>query len=744
MPSQTQAKRRSATNDGPIKRVRVSRACDQCRTERSKCDGHQPQCAPCSEGKRTCTYTSNPRKRGLPPGYIRTIELALAIVIQQHADIEASLIAKLGQPNTVLLARDTKDSNRLHKSWRRTRFCKTLNKVLTGDDADDEGEKAVTSDEDSDPEPLGDGPTNPIHITATSSLRPPALSISSHQALPIHPSPEMQRSKTLPEVTPLPRDYWKLLETYSTYTQCWLPISEKLDILKLSYSYPKQGLPLSHAMHDAGHHAEMWSMFALGSLQDTILQSNDRDMQGAIAARKLYAITQNLIPDELGQFHLGHVKALLNLALFNITSSLYKAAWLLVGAASRILMSIDDQHNASTMRRTHVLASCFLLDNLLSLSLRRRPYFETQDLGRAGHIEEDGLEEWQPWTGDLFNGAGRPSQQPLLALSSFNNLLEVVDILSAASRPTSSTTPAVAAVFQRRLESWKTSLSPKFEYVQIDTATIPLTPPAVLLQLTHFTASFVVTASDVWVQRIFELLEPMRQGLASLPCVISCLLDSIMIHCSVSPLHPTLQARLDDLTSAIRETRPILMNQNTPVSTTEPIMRPSSVQHATPGPSSENLAISRSLAPQPFQVSPQLIPSRYNKRASTSNPSRPAPTSLIDDLLPDMQQPPQLQNFEPGSVETALTSPGFDTYDPSLSGDLDNFLDELAFLHGAKKIQNQSQFMENLGFAPEISMADLLATQAGQFMPMNPAFGTDAEGAPLQFPLNDYYNIERG
>ncbi|KAH8728529.1 hypothetical protein GQ44DRAFT_609372, partial [Phaeosphaeriaceae sp. PMI808] len=56
-----------------MKRFRVSRACDQCRSERSKCDGNQPQCAPCFQGNKTCTYTSNPRKRGLPPGYIRTI-----------------------------------------------------------------------------------------------------------------------------------------------------------------------------------------------------------------------------------------------------------------------------------------------------------------------------------------------------------------------------------------------------------------------------------------------------------------------------------------------------------------------------------------------------------------------------------------------------------------------------------------------------------------------------------------------
>lgn len=104
MPSQSHSKRSLAARDGnpPVKRFRVSRACDQCRQNREKCDGNQPQCAPCSDGKRQCTYSSNPKKRGLPPGYIRTIELALALAFQQDAELEASLTAKLGYVSLVL------------------------------------------------------------------------------------------------------------------------------------------------------------------------------------------------------------------------------------------------------------------------------------------------------------------------------------------------------------------------------------------------------------------------------------------------------------------------------------------------------------------------------------------------------------------------------------------------------------------------------------------------------------------
>ncbi|KAH5266516.1 hypothetical protein HBI70_139000 [Parastagonospora nodorum] len=119
------------------------------------------------------------------------------------------------------------------------------------------------------------------------------------------------------------------------------------------------------------------------------------------------------------------------------------------------------------------------------------------------------------------------------------------------------------------------------------------------------------------------------------------------------------------------------------------------------------------------------------------------PSSLLEDLLPEMNSNQQLQatNFSPNPINTDFTSPALDAYDPSISGDLESFFDELASLHGAKKLQNQPQFMQNLGFAPEVSMADLLATQSGQFMPMHSTtFGTEHEGEPLQFPLSDYYD----
>jgi hypothetical protein len=77
----------------PNKRQRVSRACDQCRTAREKCDGIQPICFTCASTNRNCSYTVSPKKRGIPPGYIKSLEITLAWTFINVAGVEDSLKA---------------------------------------------------------------------------------------------------------------------------------------------------------------------------------------------------------------------------------------------------------------------------------------------------------------------------------------------------------------------------------------------------------------------------------------------------------------------------------------------------------------------------------------------------------------------------------------------------------------------------------------------------------------------------
>jgi hypothetical protein len=203
-------RRTDAASGNPTgKRSRVSRACDQCRAAREKCDGH-PICSTCATSNRGCTYTTNPKKRGIQPGYIRTLELTLTWLFQ-NSDAETVINRKLSQEgaSSVLLQKDTRESNKLHRSWRRSRFCKDVEKLLSGADIGDEGGRSPETDEqDSDTEepphqPILNFPESPastrvpLHApahrqTSTSRLPPDKVSTSINSArlhIPMHRSP---------------------------------------------------------------------------------------------------------------------------------------------------------------------------------------------------------------------------------------------------------------------------------------------------------------------------------------------------------------------------------------------------------------------------------------------------------------------------------------------------------------------------------------------------------------------------
>lgn len=85
----------NGTESTPAKRSRVSRACDQCRASREKCDGVKPVCHTCNSQKRACTYDEPPKKRGIQPNYIRTLELTLAWLFQTVPETQTALSKSL-------------------------------------------------------------------------------------------------------------------------------------------------------------------------------------------------------------------------------------------------------------------------------------------------------------------------------------------------------------------------------------------------------------------------------------------------------------------------------------------------------------------------------------------------------------------------------------------------------------------------------------------------------------------------
>lgn len=734
MPAQSSSKR-LADDERPAKRSRVSRACDQCRTAREKCDGTQPTCETCSGFKRSCTYTAPPKKRGIQPGnltplphptsltligYIRTLELAL-IWLFQNTECEALLNQKLAQEgnSSILFGRETRESNRLLKSWRKSTFCKDVDRVLSGEqisrdevDVDIQPNEDDNSDAEADaialphPQPLQ--PTEENAISPTAHFASRTMSHPSHNPSGFFPEPNLLRPN-LQSPTPLPSSSWRLLEIYFAYTHAWLPICEKHDVLRTTYLYPEHGLILSPADLPNSHdHAELWSALAVAAHQAKLDPEHNNILPDS---ERLYQITKSLIPSEVGQFNTGHVKALVNLAVVNMNNGKIDDAWLLIGSASRMLIIIERTSQSPTPRLSPLFAGCFLIDNFLSLQLKRKPYLQRSDIDTIG---EDGLEEWQPWTTPIPSPLTATPRTPTFGLSSFNQLLDLADILATVESTRLDSPQYSPQQLSSSLERWKAMLPTKLGYIIDERKEVSMNPPALLLLATYIHVSFILQPCQAFIDRLLGFLEKYQEvlGVASMPPLVYCLLRDMQTRESyTNTVENGLRMRFDK----------VLLAGN------------AQAWHFNRGEGVPNNLYQRrqSLCQVPTPESIQ-IPSNASFHQSNNRPRsarQTHSTSLLEDLLPDMN--PALSANRPivGMPNMGLT-PTEDNFQrhplqqhrlsvssSTVPHDLENFFDELASLDGTERLSNQPQFMQNLGFAPDANMADFLAAEFGQFMP---------------------------
>ncbi len=146
----------------------------------------------------------------------------------------------------------------------------------------------------------------------------------------------------------------------------------------------------------------------------------------------------------------------------------YGRAWSLIGQAVRTaielqldrLLDLALSSAKSRSRSKHVFLGCFVLDTLISARLKRRPHMRSDDIDDVGLVEEDGLEEWDPWT-DCLNvrrGSSGSSRVPSSILSTFNRLIQVLRSLNdAACLPTGGNSQKASAALLEKLHSWSRS-----------------------------------------------------------------------------------------------------------------------------------------------------------------------------------------------------------------------------------------------------------------------------------------------
>jgi len=328
----------------------------------------------------------------------------------------------------------------------------------------------------------------------------------------------------------LPARAWHLFDVFFAYTNSWLCVINKVDILRVAYTYSTQPLHVSHHDTGSGSHAALWAVLAYASRQSSSDESGSlRGVSGTdYTIEQLYDIARKLIPPEGAQYETGHVQALLLLGLYNIGAGLSTKAWLLIGHAVRIALVLGLQDSDSTNlkdsngaseRKKHVFLGCFILDTLISASLGRVPHLRTDIIHRVGGIPENDLEEWNPWLrpSELSGQFGGEASQrrPAHTGSTFNQLIKISCILNdiICHSPNAITTDQYQ-IFLQSLQQWKIELPGQCQIVSpledIRSATACPLPHVLTLHLFHSTAHALLDL------RKPDSIQPIqRQGLNS-------------------------------------------------------------------------------------------------------------------------------------------------------------------------------------------------------------------------------------
>lgn len=532
------------------KRQRVSRACDSCRSKKDKCDGVQPVCSTCASLSRPCTYKANPKKRGLPTGYIRSLELLWGLVfqrIQGSEDVMRALIRSINLPSHLAaMGKEAEGSDTLLSSFKNSTVLRDIERILVVlEQPEEERGRLFQAYSDSDtpldidgilassealewqiPEGLEQRETpltagvSPSRASLIGSTSKPSGYRTKECGVQTSTSDEFESSSLAIAFNPddpgmistssplqLPYNAWPLLDIYFSYTQCWFPILEKHDILRTAFQYTEGDVYMSRSAHGSGDHAALWAVLTLASLQDaSITSSGSMDGQSnRVNPLQVYNTARNLIPSEIGPYEVGHVQALLILSLIKFGQQEWTAAWMLVGHAVRVALTLGlDQPSFSTTssrlpeqdkqmgRAKHVFLGCFVLETLIAEQTSQCPSLRKDDLSRVGSINEDGLEEWHPWedqTGLRPTQSSRASMQrgPLHALSTFNRLVSLVSILNdlcfLKQNPTVSRSQLESLELQ--LQRWASAL-PKSYRVDFQSRPIKLGSPHIFgLEMTY-------------------------------------------------------------------------------------------------------------------------------------------------------------------------------------------------------------------------------------------------------------------
>lgn len=513
------------------KRLRVSLACNACRAARERCDGGRPVCGPCSAQSRACSYRTAIKKRGVQAGYLRTIEVALAYVLEKHPETEDDLYQQLTSGSGTIRS----ESRQLYDRWTNCRVQRQIGRLLA-DDSNAVFDQNLSR---------GASDTEGDTLAADAQLH---LELGSRQN---KPRPNAQ----------LPSNWRRLVDIYFAYTHCWLPIIDKEQVLNAALAIPPEGIAIRSAIDLPPSVAELWAVLALASFQDAAsLGSSSETHQ---PPRQIYAIARDMIPSEDNQLKLSHIKALLIHSVVLIGQGAGLAAWMQIGTTVRLALHMrrkeelgSDCDRSCRSSIAFILSACLMLNTITSACLGQPTFIKVdiEEVRAALDSLTEGAED-EPW--DPISGLGNSSSKPLKTspLRSFKQLCKLSQILSANldNEGASGDPPFVVTT-----EDLVQCLDPRFSFCNslILCKSTPLEPSAFVLHTLFIVATIHIVQRyrSSLLSSLMEVVESYvcALGACGAPPIIVGLLGIVRRLGHVAHMHDYEQAKLDSMTGILR------------------------------------------------------------------------------------------------------------------------------------------------------------------------------------------------
>ena len=506
-------------------RTRVSRACTRCRSRKDKCDGARPSCAACLNSDQPCSYEPTTKKRGLPEGYVRGLEKLWAVLVSKIDGLEDTVAQILEEHRDTLLQawNHRQTGEELHSMWKDSRVLQELETLLSAlENVPVHGTKRKRDKDEDDATLEEASPDLQLILSAAYNVQSQAGTDKVASAHPVRSRPA--ESFALPGSVILPLVASEILGQYFKFTHCWMPVLDRPRILRRCYEFSRAQTSVDQSNADL---AVLTAALAYAT-QYSGTASTPSNSNLFVGRSRLSHLSRRCIPSAEGTYKLGHVQALLILALHDIGNGLWEPAWRSVGLAVRAMQGIQDASRSSSRDHVGTQQMCLVLDTTIALRLGRRPYLNGGEILATGLLNEDGHEEWEPWID--HDRDSQYASEPSFTISCFNRLTRVFAILNAHIRDNADLSPETVDRSLQALED----LARDYPYPLYDSSLRP--PHQSWLKVAHLLASAYVAAGrseqTPLVKRSLEAVSEIlrawadssQAGLAAMPTLIFALL----------------------------------------------------------------------------------------------------------------------------------------------------------------------------------------------------------------------------